>query len=519
MNRSIKFLLPDGYTTKQLIAELSKVFTIKTERPVLKRMAIYDTFDWRLFNKSLVLTVSGKSLLLRELFKTDYIHGTVISRPPVFLKDFPDGELKELLTPVIKMRALFKLVEVYSWSRFHRILNPDEKTVATLVYEEIRSTRAKESPVLIAYFWIHPVKGYSKYSRNLSKRLNEAGLSAHTKEDIYFYLLASVNTIPGSYSSRLKVTLDPDMRSDEAAKIILRSLFQVIRTNEAFIEKDLDTEFLHDYRVAIRRTRSALNQIKNVFPSESTLRFKKDFSFVGKLSNQLRDLDVYLFKKDAYKAMLPSLLRDDIEPLFVYLCNKRSKALKQLVSSFNSDKYRRILLDWEAFLNEPQRDVPTASNADKCILTMAQKRISKLYGSIVESINMILENIDDDKFHALRIECKKLRYLMEFFSSLFSRKNMNALIEQLKNLQNKLGDLNDLCVQQEYLLNISDELPVTNKKNKRVLVSIGSLIGTLDGEMRLLRKSLFKTFTDFASPSNERLFRELFASKEYKAVL
>lgn len=303
------------------------------------------------------------------------------------------------------------------------------------------------------------------------------------------------------------------MRSDEAAKIILRSLLQVMKTNEAQIEKDLDTEFLHDYRVAVRRARSALGQIKNVFPNETTLRFKKDFSFVGKLSNQLRDLDVYLLKKNTYKAMLPSVLRDDIDPLFDYLGNKRSRALKQVVRSFESNKYRQILQEWETFLNEPQKDEPTTSNAHLSILTLAQKRIYKQYGSIVEASNRILENIDDEKLHALRIECKKLRYLMEFFSSLFSSKKMNTLIEQLKKLQNKLGDLNDLCIQQEYLLNISDELPTTNKKNKRVLVSIGCLIGALDREMRVVKKSLFKTFTDFGSPPNEQLFRELFVSK------
>ena len=304
------------------------------------------------------------------------------------------------------------------------------------------------------------------------------------------------------------------MRSDEAAKIILRSLLKVIKINEPYIAKDLDTEFLHDYRVAVRRTRSALSQIKNVFPKEKTLRFKRDFSFVGKLSNQLRDLDVYLLKKDAYKAMLPSILRDDIDPLFDYLRNKRSNALKQFVRSFESNKYRQIIQEWEKFLNEPQKDAPTESNADLSILTLAQQRIFKQYRSIVDSINQILENIDDKKLHALRIECKKLRYLMEFFSSLFSHEKMNALIMQLKKLQNKLGDFNDLCVQQDYLLNISEKLPATNKKNKRVLVSIGSLIGALDGEMRIIKKSLFKTFTKFASPTNERLFRELFAPKQ-----
>ena len=513
MKSPIKYNLPNGYDDNQLIAELSNSYAIKTERSILKRIAIYDTFDWRLFDKSLVLTVSGKSLLLRKLFKTDNLHGSEISRPPLFLKDLPNGELKELLSPIIKMRALFKLVEVYSWSRFYRILNPNEKTVARLMYEEIRSNRDKESPVLAAYLWLHPIKGYSRYSSNISTLLNGAGLSPDTKEDIYFKLLASVNKIPGCYSSKLNLKLDPDMRSDEAAKIILRSLLQVMKTNESYIEKDLDTEFLHDYRVAVRRTRSALGQIKNVFPNETTLRFKKDFSFIGKLTNQLRDLDVYLLKRDAYKPMLPPVLRDDIDPLFNYLRNKRSRALKKVVRSFGSDKYRQIIQDWEKFLNEPQKNAHRASNADQSILALAQKRIYKQYRSIVVSINQILENIDDKKLHALRIECKKLRYLMEFFSSLFSPKKMNTLIEQLKKLQNKLGNLNDLFIQQEYLLNISEEFPATHKKYKRVLVSIGSLIGALDRKMRVVKKSLFKTFTDFASPLNEQLFRELFVSK------
>jgi CHAD domain-containing protein len=513
MNIPIKYDLPDGHDDNRLIAELSNTYAIKTERSALKRMALYDTFDWRLFDQSLVLTVSGKSLFLRKLYKPDNILVSEISRPPVFLKDFPKGELKKILGPIIKMRALFKLVEVYSWSRLHRVLNSDEKTVAILMYEEIRSTRDKELPVLASYLWQYPVKGYPKYYRNLSKHLSSAGLSANVNEDIYFKLLASINKIPGSYSSKLNITLEPDMRSDKATKIILLSLLQVMKTNQAFIAKDLDSEFLHDYRVAVRRTRSALGQIKNVFPDETTLRFKKDFSFVGKLTNQLRDLDVYLFKKDAYKALLPSVLRDDIDPLFDFLSNKRSKALKQVVRIFASTKYRRIFQDWEQFLNEPQKDVPKNSNADLSILTLAQKRIYKQYRSIVESINQISENIDEQKLHALRIECKKLRYLMEFFSSLFSQKKMNTLIGQLKKLQDKLGNLNDLSIQQDFLLKISEELPVTRNKTKRVLVSIGSLIGALDGEMRVVKKSLIRALTDFASPANEPLFRELFVSK------
>jgi len=257
MNNLMRFNLPDGHDQKQLIDELAGHYTIKTERPILKPMAFYDTFDWRLFNKSLVLYGSGKTLFLRKLFKNKNIHSADIASPPVFLWDFPDGGIKELLASIIKMRKLFKLVQVYSRSTSYHILNPDEKTVARLEYDEIHSTRGKNSPVLASYLWLLPVKGYPKYFRNLAKRFSEAGYPTHKKEDIYFKALAEVNKNPGSYSSKLKVKLDPDMRSDEATKLILRALLQVIKTNEVYIEKDLDTEFLQDYRVAIRRTRSA----------------------------------------------------------------------------------------------------------------------------------------------------------------------------------------------------------------------------------------------------------------------
>ena len=290
-------------------------------------------------------------------------------------------------------------------------------------------------------------------------------------------------------------------------------MLQVIRINQANIEKDLDTEFLHDFRVAIRRTRSALDQIKSVFPKETTIRFKKNFAFVGKLSNQLRDLDVYLLKEDIYKGMLPAVLRDDIDPLFDYLREKRSKAFKEVITGLKSKEYSRILQDWDAFLNEPPHDSPTASNADLAIIDLSRKRIYKRYRSIVKAGNQILENTEDERLHALRIECKKLRYLMEFFSSLFPRKRIKILIQQLRKLQDNLGDFNDLCVQEEYLLNTADELPITDPQSKKTLEAIGSLIGTLDREKQLVKNAFARTFTEYASPENKNLFRKLFASK------
>jgi len=510
MLKNLKYNLPDGYDEKQLIGNLADHHTLKKEPAIDERICFFDTFDWRLFNKSLVLYASGSKLFLRKLAKSEAKHTIDITSLPVFIWDFPDGQLKRRLAPIIKMRALLKLVELYSQSTTYRILNRDEKTVVRLAYEEIRLSRDKGRPALGTYLWLKPVKGYPKYSRNLAKQFEEAGLTIRKEEDIYLTALEAVGKKPGSYSAKINIKLDPDMRSDEATKIILRILLQVVRINEANIDKDIDTELVHDFRVAVRRTRSALGQIKYVFPVRTTERFKKDFAFVGKLSNELRDLDVYLLNENTYKAMLPPVLRDDIDPLFDYLRKKRSKAFQQVISGLRSKKYEKILKDWEEFLNQPRQEDGTAPNAELPIVDLACQRIYKKYRRVVKAGNLILENAEVEMLHVLRIHCKKLRYLMEFFSSLFARKKINALIAQLKKLQDNLGDFNDLSVQEEYLLNITKELPATDRQFKKTLVAIGSLVGTLGRERQLVKDAFAETFTDFASQENKKLFKELF---------
>ncbi len=414
---------------------------------------------------------------------------------------------------IIKMRALIPLVESHSRVTPYRVLNRDEKTVARLVYEEIWPYRRKRRSALTAHLSLKPVKGYPKYSRNLAKSLKEAGLTICTEKEYFLKALASADKKPGSYSAKVNIQLDPAMRSDQAAKAVLVFLLDVMRTNEAIFEKDLDTEVLHDFRVAIRRTRSALSQIKNVFPTRTTDRFKKNFAFVGKLSNDLRDLDVYLLNQDEYKAMLPAVLREDIEPLFRHLRRKRAKAFQHVMRGLKSKKYAKIMMDWEAFLKRPPPDSATASNAQLPVIDLARRRIYRKYRKVVKTGNKILENTADEMLHVLRIECKKLRYLMEFFASLFPRKKINALIAQLKNLQDNLGDFNDLCVQQEYLLNITAELPANQQQVKKTLVAIGSLIEKLAQEKQSVKDAFAKTFMDFAAPENQELFRQLFVSR------
>jgi CHAD domain-containing protein len=88
------------------------------------------------------------------------------------------------------------------------------------------------------------------------------------------------------------------------------------------------------------------------------------------------------------------------------------------------------------------------------------------------------------------------------------------LISQLKTLQDYLGEFHDLVVQQEYLLHISDELAASGKVKQGTLLSIGSLIGSLEDEKVRLTSAFGEVFNQFKSQENRALFEELFRIEE-----
>ena len=62
---------------------------------------------------------------------------------------------------------------------------------------------------------------------------------------------------------------------------------------------DIDTEFLHDFRVAVRRSRAVQRELRGVFPPEELARFRTEFRWLQQVTGDARDLDVYVLEFDA----------------------------------------------------------------------------------------------------------------------------------------------------------------------------------------------------------------------------
>ena len=74
----------------------------------------------------------------------------------------------------------------------------------------------------------------------------------------YAEALRAVGRRPGDYSNKVDADITAAQPASQAAATILLRLLDTIEANIAGVLADTDTEFLHDLRVSVRRTRSAL---------------------------------------------------------------------------------------------------------------------------------------------------------------------------------------------------------------------------------------------------------------------
>ena len=498
MQKDMRFILSKALKQREFISELQEQYPIQQEKTYSEQYIYYDTFDWRLYNKSLILYSTAQTLVLQSLKTHDVLERATMTAPPVFLSDVPGGRLQETVAPIIDMRALLTLFAMDVQCTCIRIMNNDAKTVVRLLCEAGTIAAAKGALPVATCLWLKPIRGYAKEARRFAQWLINQGWTL-SNDHLFQQGLAAVEKHPGAYSSKIRLQLQPRQRADEATRVILRSLLHVIKSNEEGIKNDIDTEFLHDFRVAIRRTRSALGQIKAVFPADVTARFRKDFAYLGSVTNRVRDLDVYLLHKEPYTALLPAQIRSDIAPLFAHLQRERARAFRILVRRLRSKTYADILNRWDAFLAQPPAPDASAANASRPILEVARQRIRRRCRSVVRLGTALLAETDGQQLHALRIACKKLRYVLEFFVSLFPGKKTASLVEHLRILQDNLGRWHDLAVQQEMLRHFAMTFSGPDQQTHNTLRAIYNLIHILEEEKQTVGQALPALFTSFAA--------------------
>jgi CHAD domain-containing protein len=478
-------------------------------KSVSGHLFFYDTFDWRLYNRNLRFFQFNQQFSL-ESQKDPTLKISVTSDViPRFVTKIQSERVRSILEPIVEFRALLQVVHLRLNGKEVYFLDDVRKTVARGLLRQVTVVDDDKRFSLPWTFSVIPVRGYDKAYTDLLKWCVRQDVLV-LKTDLLEQVLQTTGTRPGEYSSKIHSDLDPAMPATQATQKILAQLLHIIQLNEAGVAEDIDIEFLHDYRVSVRRIRSLFGQIKNVFHKEIYQQAKDEFSEIGRFTNKMRDIDVYLIREETYKNMLPAQMRGQIDLFFNDLKKNRESEHRKILEQFASLKYRKIVNKWVEFTEYPLKNVAT-SNGKQPVLAYAQQAIRKRYLKIISLGNKIGPDTADSYLHQLRIECKKLRYLLEFFMVLFPRQKMNMLIRHLKKLQDNLGAFNDLSVQQSKLHDFADTVTVEN--DKETLLAIGILIGRLNQEQMHVREKFDGSYRQFVTTHMLRLFEQLFASK------
>ena len=507
-----------GRDTLQSSAE---AFPGRIEARRKTRATYLDTFDWRLFRDggSLVSTREPRATVLRwSSLEGPTRFRLRLDANPHFAWDLPPGPFRTELESLVEMRRLLPRLEITGRGETLHVLDGNRKTVARLHFDEssVESPELTAQPLeLPGLLTAEPVRGYGQEFQALLDYLEqEHGLQPAPSSQLVT-ALDLIGHEPAA-SARFRVELSPEMRSDEASKMIHKTLLKAILNNEPGLRRNLDTEFLHDFRVAVRRTRSALTQIKDVYPPPVVEHFRREFAWLGQATGPNRDLDVYLLKMPEYRASLPEHLGPHLEPLQEFLNRHQRLEHSRLVEKLDSDRYARLIRDWQSFLDEALPETGTSPLAQEPILRTASSRIWKAYRRVLKQGRSIDGDSPAESLHRLRIDSKKLRYLLEFFRSLYDERKLRTLIKALKRLQDNLGDFNDLEVQQDRLQRFAHEMFQEGLATGETLMALGRLVDRLETRQEAERQRFQREFSKFASKKNRTRFRELF--KQQKTV-
>ncbi len=503
------FQMADIDAFSQLGNALLKQYALEKDHESNGTIRFFDSFDWRLLKKDRFLIQENSRMRLSDKSGELLVETDINPADSYFWWDFPDSEFRQQLKPALSCRALCRLAELMRNQQNFNLVNKDGKTVVRLrliTYQDPLADQDQSTAVFVA---IKGLRGYETAYKKVQKTIiGHNGSLVHYGPARLTIALANSNRFLFDYSNKFSVPLDGDWSVARVLSAICLELQDNMKRNYDSVLQDIDTEFLHDFRVAIRRTRSFLSLLKKVLPKQIS-HFMKEFKWLGSITGPVRDLDVYLLKQDDYQAILPEKLQTGLPYFFQELTEQRKIAFEQMVKGLQSQRFKQLMDDWSDYLNGFEESAGSGSWSKPC-RPLAVKLVNKRFARIVKDGGSIDDTSEDELLHDLRIQAKKFRYLLEFFTPYFNSRDVKRFIKQLKKLQNNLGDFNDLSVQQAALEDYYDSLGGRTKQSKQVAAALGGLISHLAAEQVNVRNSFKRTFSRFTEKKNSNLFSQTF---------
>jgi CHAD domain-containing protein len=508
------FLPPEAIGLEAAGAALAQHLRVRDRGVAKVERRFYDTFDGLLHGAGLSVVYERGVMSMVELASGIERATAGISPParPLLAHELEPGPLREALVGVIDVRALLPVSKVRTRVHGLDVLDEAEKTVVRVALEQpALAAGSGGEGQLRPRVRVTGVRGYEEALKKVCRVLEDELGFAASERSIAEEAVIAAGGSPSGTSSKVDVPLAYDQRSDAAATLVLTRLLEVIRANLDGAADDVDSEFLHDLRVAVRRSRAVQRELRSVFPAGDISAFRREFRWLQRATSKARDLDVYVLEFEATRALAPDRARADLGPVLTVLHSRRRSARGEMSKALRSSRASNLLIDWGAML-EALVELPLADRpgAGRPIGELAGERIRKLYKQMAKTGQALDPASPPAAYHELRKRGKELRYVLELFGlQLWSDRVVKPMIKRLKSLQDVLGRHQDREVQIATLRSLSDDIAAI-PGGPAALMAMGILTDRLSLDEQAAREDFVESFSEFANKRQRKLVEQTF---------
>ena len=458
---------------------------------------LLDTFDGRLYRAGLRFQVNESEHVELELAGegTTPAH-LVVDAIPRVPADVPPGPFRSRIAALTDVRVLLPQLRVHATRTGGVWRDASGKVVVIAQLREgVHVVDRPDIDCPAATIEIHEVPGYRKSMRRTIEALRRVGV-AECETDTLTQCAATAGVDPAGFRATATVGLDPEMAAIDGLRLVLDNLATAITANWQGTIDQTDPEFLHDLRIAIRRTRTILAEAKAVLPAAVLEPARDGFAWLAELTGTPRDLDVYLLEWSRYTDPLGSDVAPSLEPVRAFLERRRADGHLELERALRSEHAGELMVRWRMWLAQPLGSDDLPPRAGRPLGRLVAKRIARAHRILIERGRLIGPDAPAEQVHDLRKDAKKLRYLLECFGSLLPTSACKPYVTRLKLLQDNLGEHQDAEVHVSLLRGVARELHEAGASTD-TMVAIGQLSERLDQQRLAARSEFAKRFTDY----------------------
>lgn len=282
------------------------------------------------------------------------------------------------------------------------------------------------------------------------------------------------------YNRRMEAEaiLTADMPIAELGRAVLAGQLAIMMAYQPVLMEDAELTAVHETRKAIRRTYTAVRLFHPYFEPGLLDGYRRRLKKLMRRLGRCRDIDVLLARLRAHMADAPIPLTD----LEQYWQGQKTAVDANLRRFLEKPRQQQFWIDYGQFTSTPGRGVlPPAETtapvkARHLIPALLYQRLAQVRAfDDFLAAHQHLAQADMGQLHRLRIQCKELRYALEFFAPL-AGPEMALAVAVLEQLQDNLGALNDARIALDKLAIVPARETAVNHYRQVQQAEIGRLL-------------------------------------------